>query len=105
MNKRHPTAAQTPEELLQDLRALVTDAEAMLGDSVKEHSTEAVDAIRARFEAAQERLGRMYSDTRKKIVAGAHYADETIHEHPYQSLAIAAGLGVLVGVLLSRNSR
>ena len=103
MNNRH--SAQTPDELLQDLRTLVVDAEALLGDSLKEHSAEAIDAIRARFEAAQERLARAYSGARKKVVAGAHYADETIRDHPYQSIAIAAGLGVIVGILLTRNHK
>jgi ElaB/YqjD/DUF883 family membrane-anchored ribosome-binding protein len=103
MNTRH--SAQTPEELLQDLRTLVADAEAMLGDSLKEHSAEAIDAIRARFEAAQEKLGRACAGARKKVVAGAHYADETIRDHPYQAIAIAAGLGVVVGILLTRNSK
>lgn len=103
-NNRSVTPAQTPAELLQDLRALVSEAEAMLGDSLKEHSAEAVDALRARYEATQERLAEFYAGAKKKVVAGARYTDETIREHPYQSIAIAAGVGLLVGVLLGRNS-
>lgn len=104
MKTRQTTPAQTPEELLQDLRNLVSEAEAMLGDSVKEHSAEALEALRTRFEAAQERLGDLYAGARRKVVAGAHYTDEKIRENPYQSIAIAAGIGVLIGVLLGRSS-
>ena len=37
--------------------------------------------------------------------AGAKYTDETIRENPYQSMAVAAGLGLLVGVLIGRRSK
>lgn len=102
---KNRTATPTPEELLHDLRNLVSEAEALLSDSVKEHSAEAIDALRERFESAQESLAQAYAGARKKVVAGARYADETIRENPYQSLAIAAGVGVLVGVLLGRSSK
>src|SRR4051812_28254861 len=49
MKNRHDASAQTPEELLQDLRTLISDAETLLGDSVKEHSAEAIDALRSRL--------------------------------------------------------
>jgi ElaB/YqjD/DUF883 family membrane-anchored ribosome-binding protein len=105
MKSRQITPAQTPEELLQDLRNLISEAEAMIGDSVKEHSAEAIAALRERFEAAQERVTDLYAAGRRKVVAGAHYTDEKIRENPYQSIAIAAGVGVLVGVLLGRSSK
>lgn len=105
MKNRNPDPAQTPEELLQDLRALVSEAEAMISDSAKEHSAAAINALRERFETAQERLVHTYENARNKVVAGAHHADETIRENPYQSIAIAAGIGVLVGVLLGRGSK
>jgi ElaB/YqjD/DUF883 family membrane-anchored ribosome-binding protein len=104
MKSRTITPAQTPEELLQDLRALVSEAEAMLGNSLTEHSAEAVASLRARYEATQERLAELYAGAKKKVVAGARYTDEAIREHPYQAIAIAAGVGLLVGVLLGRNS-
>ncbi len=105
MKTRSLPPAQTPEELLQDLRALISEAEAMLGSSLKEHSAEAVEALRERFASAQERLSQACTTARQKVTAGAHQVDDTIREHPYQSIAIAAGVGVLVGVLLGRNSK
>jgi ElaB/YqjD/DUF883 family membrane-anchored ribosome-binding protein len=105
MTHRNAHATKTAEELLEDLRTLVSDAEALLSDSVKEHSAEAVEALSARFEALKESLGGTYERARKKVSAGAHYADEAIRENPYQSIAIAAGVGVLVGVLLARSNR
>jgi ElaB/YqjD/DUF883 family membrane-anchored ribosome-binding protein len=105
MKNQTDSAAQTPQDLLDDLRTLVAEAEKMLGDSVTEHSADAMSALRARFEATQERLGELYAGARKKVVAGAKCTDEAIRENPYQALAIAAGVGLLVGVLLGRRSK
>jgi ElaB/YqjD/DUF883 family membrane-anchored ribosome-binding protein len=103
--KSNKDTAHTPKELLHDLQALVVEAETMLGDSVTEHSSEAVDNLHARFTAAQERLAELYDGAKKRVVAGAKCTDESIRANPYQSLAIAAGVGLLVGVLVGRRSK
>jgi ElaB/YqjD/DUF883 family membrane-anchored ribosome-binding protein len=104
MKNRNATSAQTPKELLNDLHALVADAEKMMSETVSEHTDDAISAMRTRFEAAQERLGELYEGARTKVAAGAKYTDETIRANPYQSIAIAAGVGLLVGVLLGRRN-
>jgi ElaB/YqjD/DUF883 family membrane-anchored ribosome-binding protein len=103
-NSRHSTA-QDPKELLTELQALVADAEKMIGDSAGEASEGVMDALRTRYENVSERLTDFYTTAKKKVVAGAKYTDTTIRENPYQSLAVAAGLGLLVGVLLGRRTR
>jgi ElaB/YqjD/DUF883 family membrane-anchored ribosome-binding protein len=105
MKNNKETTAQTPKELLNDLHALVMEAEKMLSESVSEHTADAVNGLRTRFNAANERLGEFYVDARKKVAAGAKYTDEAIRANPYQSLAIAAGVGLLLGVLLGRRSK
>lgn len=105
MKNRIHIPAETPQDLLNDLRNLVVEAEKMAASSVTEHSAEAFEAVQARFEAARERLSSLYEGGRKKVLAGAHAADETIRENPYQAMAIAAGVGVLVGVLVGRRTR
>jgi ElaB/YqjD/DUF883 family membrane-anchored ribosome-binding protein len=97
--------AHTPKDLLTELQALVAEAEGMLTDSVSEHSTEALGHLRARFGAAQERFSHLYEGAKKKVVAGAKYTDTTIRENPYQSLAVALGVGVVLGVLIGRRSK
>ena len=105
MKNNHAATAQTPKELLSDLRTLVAEAEKMMGESISEHTTEAVDSLRARFDSAQERFSEVYDGARKKVVAGAQCADAAIRENPYQALAIAAGVGLLLGVLVGRRSK
>jgi ElaB/YqjD/DUF883 family membrane-anchored ribosome-binding protein len=95
----------TPKELLDELHALVGEAEKMIGGSAGEAADDALSSLRNRYEAMQEQLADVYEGAKKKIVAGAKYTDETIRENPYQSMAVAAGLGLLVGVLLGRRSK
>ena len=76
-----------------------------MGDAISEQSDEAIEALRSRFVAAQERFTDAYAGARKKVVAGAKYTDATIRANPYQSLAIAAGVGLLVGIFLCRRSK
>ena len=105
MKNNKDTTAQTPKELLTELQTLVSEAEKMMGASISEHTEDAMSALRSRFDAAQERMGDLYEGARKRVVAGAKCTDEAIRANPYQSLAIAAGVGLLVGVLLGRRSK
>ena len=105
MKNKSESTAQTPKELLGELQALVAEAEKMMGDSVSEHTEDAISALRTRFDAAQERFADIYEGAKKKVVAGAKCTDAAIRANPYQSLAIAAGVGLLVGVLLGRRSK
>lgn len=104
---KNPTDVQapTPEQLVNELRSLVTEAEKILGQSEPAHSQVTLAALRERCEAAQQRFTDLYGEAKKKASAGAKYADETIRENPYQSLAIAAGLGVLLGILIGRRTK
>ena len=102
--KNNPIPAQTPQDLLNELRTLVAEAEKMLGDSVSETSTAAVDALHSRYDDARERLGELYAGAKQRVTAGAKCTDAAIRANPYQSLAIAAGVGLLVGVLVGRRS-
>ncbi len=103
--KTTPDTAQTPKDLLADLQALVAEAETMMTSSVSEHSADALENLRERFHSAQERFSENYAVAKKKVVAGAKCTDEAIRANPYQSLAIAAGVGLLIGVLAGRNSK
>jgi ElaB/YqjD/DUF883 family membrane-anchored ribosome-binding protein len=103
--KNNKATTHTPKELLGELQALVGEAETMMADSVSEHTAEAIGKLKERFSAVQERFTDTYDRARKKVVAGAKNADSTIRENPYQSLAIALGVGVLLGVLVGRRGK
>jgi ElaB/YqjD/DUF883 family membrane-anchored ribosome-binding protein len=103
--KNNKDTAHTPKELLVELKTLVAEAETMMSDSLSEHTAEAIGNLRERFSAAHERFSEIYDRTKKKVVAGAKYTDTTIRENPYQSIAIALGVGVLLGLVVGRRSK
>jgi ElaB/YqjD/DUF883 family membrane-anchored ribosome-binding protein len=104
MNHREDSPP-TPKDLLKELHALVAEAEALVANSLVEHSDEALEGLRARLAAAQERVSALYAGAKKRVADGARSTDAAIRENPYQSLAIAAAAGLLLGVVLGRRSK
>jgi len=90
------------ERLLQDLRAVVHDGEELLKAGVQDLS-ERGKAARERLAAALE----VAKDTKRKLeqraIAGAKATDKLVREYPYQSLGIAFGIGMLIGILSNRR--
>jgi ElaB/YqjD/DUF883 family membrane-anchored ribosome-binding protein len=105
MQIRTATTAQTPEELLNDLRTMVRHAERMLNPSPEEIASETLAALGSRYDAMQKGLGDFYLSTKTKITVGAKCTDAAIRAHPYQSLALALGAGLLIGTLVGRQSK
>jgi ElaB/YqjD/DUF883 family membrane-anchored ribosome-binding protein len=64
---------------------------------------EKVSEARKRLAAALESGKELYGRVRDKTVEKAKAVDETVHEHPYQAMGIALGVGVLLGVLITRR--
>ncbi len=95
--------AQSPKDLLDDLHTLVTEAEKVLAETNSTHAGETMAALRSRLDSAQARLSELYSTAKQRTIAGAKFTDETIRSNPYQSIAVAAGVGLLVGILLGRR--
>jgi ElaB/YqjD/DUF883 family membrane-anchored ribosome-binding protein len=102
--KKNKAAAHTPEEILEELRALVKEAEAIVGDSVTGYTDDVVNALKAKYEAAQTRLFDAYDRAKTQTLSAASTADAAVREHPYGSLAIAAGAGLLVGMLVATRN-
>lgn len=94
---------KTPSDLLDELRSLVKEAEQLMTDKVVAPTEDAVSTLRERFRVTQARLSDVYADAKRHVAAGAHYTDETIRAHPYPALAVAVGIGALLGVLIGRR--
>jgi ElaB/YqjD/DUF883 family membrane-anchored ribosome-binding protein len=104
MKNNGTTTAAASKHLLDEMHALVAEAEKMM-ESNSDRGDDVVGALRARFDSAQERLSEIYTDTRKKVVDTAKSTDKAIRTNPYQSLAIAAGVGVLLGLYMGRRNK
>ncbi len=94
------------EKLMRDLQTVVEDAEALL-QATAAQTGERVDGIRARAQAslkqAKSRLLEAEDEALEQVRAAAATADEYVHENPWQAVGVAAGMGLLLGLLLSRR--
>ena len=92
------------EATLDELKMLLAEAEKALSSAGDQASEEIVN-LRARLREAltegKAKARKAYEYAKEQ----AAYADEAIHAHPYMAIGVAAGVGVLAGVLLGRNCR
>lgn len=98
------TTAESPEQLVESLRALIAEAEKTLGAELSEGAEAKLGDLRECIAEAKHRIEHGYSVARDKVVAGAKQTDSVIRAHPYESLAIALGVGVLLGAVLRRSN-
>lgn len=97
------TSAETAK-LTQDLKTVARDAEELMKATAGEVSEKAKHA-RERLAAALESAKASCKALQEKAVAGAKATDKVIREHPYPSIGIAFGIGLLIGVLAGRRVR
>lgn len=92
----------TFDKLAADFKVVVQDAEALLKATAGEVGEKAREA-RARLSASLQNCKTSLHKVEEKALAGAKVADKAIREHPYQSIGMAFGVGLLIGVLVGRR--
>ena len=60
-----------------------------------------LDDIKTVVHDGQELLKAGATQARRRATLGAQITDRRVREHPYQSIGIVFGLGILIGVLAS----
>ncbi len=98
--------AVTREKLMDDMRAVIADAEELLratatvaGDKISVAREHIQDSLyRAKVKLA-ETEGVLLDRTRE----AARLTDDYVHDNPWQAVGIAAGIGVIVGMLIGRR--
>ena len=64
---------------------------------------EKVKELRSQLASALDSAKVVYQRLQDRTVAAARATDKTIRAHPYETVGIAFGLGLLVGVLVARK--
>jgi ElaB/YqjD/DUF883 family membrane-anchored ribosome-binding protein len=104
--KKSPKESVDTAQLLTDFKALVADAEALL-HATADQGGEGVAQIRAQAQDSLAQAKANLMDVQDELTAKAKAvvadADAYVHEKPWQSVGIAAGLGLLIGLLISRR--
>jgi ElaB/YqjD/DUF883 family membrane-anchored ribosome-binding protein len=93
-------------ETSADVKALVRDAQSMLSAAAALTGDKAEELRSRGMELLDRALGRASQYQGQAMERGrelAHEADVYVKDNPYRTLAVAAGIGVLLGVLLSRK--
>jgi ElaB/YqjD/DUF883 family membrane-anchored ribosome-binding protein len=85
-----------------DAGQILEDAESLLA-ATAHIAEEQVASARKRLASAVESGKEMIENLKDKAIAGAKATDETIREHPYESIGVALGVGLLIGYLLGRR--
>ncbi len=85
----------TTDKLMHDLKAVVGDAEDLLKATAGQ-TGERIEKVRARAEESVRTARDRMQD------AGLQF-DEQVRENPWTAVGIAAGAGLVLGILLGRK--
>lgn len=98
--------ARKRDELLDDFADALAEAENLLKQAGKESGERASDLrgeAERKLRSAQRRLRDFKTGSIETIRAGANATDAYVHENPWPILGVAAAVGVLAGLLLTRR--
>jgi ElaB/YqjD/DUF883 family membrane-anchored ribosome-binding protein len=96
------TPAEANERLVRDLKAVVNDAEELLRATAGQ-AGEKFAELRARLAGALATAKGTCESLSGKTSEVAKATDRCIREHPYESVGFAFGVGLLLGLLVSRK--
>ena len=100
------TEQSNSDKLFQDLEAVVRDAEALLKATAGQASDK-VQEVRSRAEETLKQARASLESAENVAVRRAkEVADQTekyVRDNPWQAVGIAAGVGLVLGLLMSRR--
>lgn len=109
MHNATPNAAApthtTQDQVIEQFQTLVRDTEALLAQSanlVGEQAEELRLQIRESLERARVSLHSAEENVRERGQAALEATETYVQTHPWQAVGIAAGVGVLLGMLIRR---
>ncbi|HMN47384.1 MAG TPA: DUF883 family protein [Povalibacter sp.] len=96
----------TTDRLVEDLKTVMNDAEALLR-ATSAQTGEKIQEVRARAEEslrqARVRLSEVEEEALRRARELADATEEYVRDNPWQSVGIAAGIGLVLGILISRR--
>jgi ElaB/YqjD/DUF883 family membrane-anchored ribosome-binding protein len=83
------------DKLMHDLRAVVGDTEELLKATAGQ-TGERVEKVRARVEESLR-------SARVRMEDAGRAVDQQVHEHAWTAVGVAAGVGLVLGIVLGRR--
>jgi ElaB/YqjD/DUF883 family membrane-anchored ribosome-binding protein len=100
------TVEQHKENLMRELNQVLNDAEELLKNS-EQQAGEGFHSAKSKLEAtlrsAKHEIHRIEDKVVKTVKESAKATDAYVHENPWKTAGIAAGVGLLIGVLIARS--
>jgi ElaB/YqjD/DUF883 family membrane-anchored ribosome-binding protein len=97
---------QPQQQLVTDMKSAISDAEDMLhatADQTGEKVAKLRERIQVRLQGAKVRLADAEAAVVAKSRAAARATDTYVHESPWTAVGVAAGVGLLVGLIIGRR--
>ncbi len=94
------------QKLVSDMKIVVSDAEEILRATAGVAGEKMVDLreqIADRLHDAKMRLADAEAALVDKTKAAARATDDYVNENPWQAVGIAAGVGLLLGIIIGRR--
>ena len=94
------------DKLVQDMRVVIADAEDLLratANQAGEKIAVARERIQDSLYQAKVKLAEAEAMVTERAREAARYTDEYVHENPWRAIGAAAGIGLLLGLLISRR--
>jgi len=96
----------TKEGLMADVNTVLADAEGLLRQAAQASGEQAAD-LRRKAQAAISSAKRRLVDAEERVVdqakTAARATDGWVHDHPWTAVGIAAGIGMLIGLVINRR--
>jgi ElaB/YqjD/DUF883 family membrane-anchored ribosome-binding protein len=97
---------QSRTKLVDEFSNVLSEAEDMLKRAANETGDKARDLrsqVEAKLLTAKLRLQELEGQAVDRAKEAARATDDYVHEHPWQSIGIAAAIGVLIGLMMNRR--
>ena len=94
------------EKLMSDLKVVIADAEELLkmtAGQVGDKAAELRQRMQTRMEQAKGDLAALQDMALGTAKDAGRVADSYVHDNPWTAIGIAAGAGLLVGLLIGRR--
>jgi ElaB/YqjD/DUF883 family membrane-anchored ribosome-binding protein len=94
------------DKLVADLKVVVSDAEELLAataQSTGEKVAELRERLTENLRQARYRLADAEAAIRERTREVARATDHYVHEHPWKAIGVAAGIGLVIGLLIGRR--
>jgi ElaB/YqjD/DUF883 family membrane-anchored ribosome-binding protein len=94
------------DKFVDDMKVVITDAEELLRATAGQ-AGEKIGVARERIQdsiyQAKVKLAEAEAVVRERARQAAQYTDEYVRENPWRAIGVAAGIGLVLGLVLSRR--